>query len=273
MRTMLLIYALCGLPFIAALSSTAARGAIRTETVEYREGNVTLEGFLAYDDALTARRPGVLVVHEWNGLGDYVKGRARELAALGYVAFAADIYGKGVRPKTAEESAKESAIYRADRSLMRRRANAGLAELLRQPLVDPKRVAAIGYCFGGGVVLELARGGADIAGVVSFHGMLDTQNPADAKNIRAKVLALQGAEDPVAPIATVAAFEKEMDDAHVDWYLVIYGNTVHGFTNPANGTDPSKGVAYNVESDGRSWREMRDFFGEIFGPAPGESPR
>jgi dienelactone hydrolase len=264
MKIVLFFCALSAIPLAVALSQVPARAAVRTETVEYKDGDTILQGFLAYDDSIKGPRPGVVVVHEWNGLGDYVKRRARQLAELGYVAFAVDIYGKGVRPKTTEESAKQAAIYRNDRALMRRRANAGLGVLMKQPLVDPKRIAAIGYCFGGGVVLEMARSGDDIAGVVSFHGNLDTPNPADAKNIRAKVLVLQGAEDPVAPIEQVAALEKEMDDARVDWYMVIYGNTVHGFTNPANGTDPSHGVAYNAESDRLSWREMRDFFDRIF---------
>jgi dienelactone hydrolase len=264
MKIIAVLSIVAAVPFLAAFVHGAATAAVKTEVIDYQDGETTLEGYLAYDDAVKGPRPGVLVVHEWNGLGTYVEGRARELAGLGYIAFAIDMYGKGVRPKTVEESAKESTIYRKDRPVMRRRALAGLAILMKHPLADPKRIAAIGYCFGGGVALEIARSGADIAGVVSFHGNLDTPNPADAKNIRAKVLAMQGAEDPVAPPEQILAFQKEMENAHVDWYMVIYGNTAHGFTNPANGTDLSKGVAYNAESDRRSWREMRDFFDEIF---------
>ncbi len=256
--------AVSAIVLLAGLGSVPARAAVHTEVVEYKDGDTNLEGYLAYDESVHGPRPGILVVHEWNGLGDYVKGRARQLAELGYVAFAIDVYGKGVRPKTMEESSKEAAIYKNDRPLMRRRAAAGLAILTKNPLVDTKRIAAIGYCFGGGVALEIARSGADIAGVVSFHGNLDSANPADAKKIRAKVLVLQGSEDPVAPREVVSSFQKEMDDARVDWYMTTYGNTVHGFTNPANGTDSSKGAAYNEESDRRSWQAMRDFFYEIF---------
>lgn len=264
MSTFSPVAALSAILLFAGLAHAPARAAIRTEVVEYKDGDTNLEGYLAYDDSVRGPRPGILVVHEWNGLGDYVKGRTRQLAELGYVAFAIDMYGKGARPKTMEESSKEAAIYKNDRPLMRRRAAAGLAVLMKNPRVDPKRIAAIGYCFGGGVALEVARSGADIAGVVSFHGNLDSTNPADARKIRAKVLVLQGSEDPVAPREVVSDFQKEMDDARVDWFMTTYGNTVHGFTNPANGADPSKGAAYNEESDRRSWQAMRDFFDEIF---------
>jgi dienelactone hydrolase len=265
MNSLSFIAAFSAAALFAGLAGAPARAAIHTEAVEYKDGDRALEGYLAYDETAQGPRPGVVIVHEWNGLGDYVKGRARQLAELGYVAFALDMYGKGVRPKTTDESAKQAAIYRNDRPLMRHRAAVGLDVLLKNPRVDAQRVAVIGYCFGGGVALELARSGADIAGVVSFHGNLDTPNPADAKNIRAKILVQQGSKDPVAPRDVVTAFQNEMDDAHVDWEMIEYGGAVHGFTNPANGTDPSKGVAYNAEADRRSWRAMRDFFDEIFG--------
>ncbi len=236
-----------------------------TKTVEYRQADTVLEGYLAYDDSVSGKRPGVLVVHEWNGLGDYVKNRAQQLARLGYVAFCADIYGKGIRPETAEASAKEAAKYRGtDRSLLRARARAGLDELRKQPMADPDRLASIGYCFGGTTVLELARSGAEMRGVVSFHGGLDTPNPADAKNIRGKVFVLHGADDPIVPPPQVAAFEDEMRKGGVDWYMVVYGGAVHSFTNPASGDDPSKGIAYNRKADLRSWEAMKSFFNEIF---------
>jgi dienelactone hydrolase len=152
-----------------------------------------------------------------------------------------------------------------DRSLLRARANAGLDVLRKNPMVDPKRIVAIGYCFGGTAVLELARSGADLAGVVSFHGGLATPSPDDAKNIKGKVLVLTGADDPAVKPEQVIAFEDEMSRASVDWHLVSYGNAVHGFTNPANGTDNAKGAAYNEKADKRSWRAMKDFFEEIFG--------
>lgn len=255
------------LGFIIALLtlSGVAEAKIVTKTVDYRQGDTVLEGYLAYDDAFSGTRPGVLVVHEWNGLGDYVKKRVEQLARLGYVAFGADIYGKGIRPATPQAAAREAGKYRgADRSLLRQRARAGLDELRKQPNVDSGRLAAIGYCFGGTAVLELARSGADLKGVVSFHGGLDTPNPADARNIRAKVLALHGADDPFVPQQQVAVFQEEMRKGGVDWQMVIYGGAVHSFTNPASGNDPSKGVAYNEKADRRSWEAMKVFFAEIF---------
>jgi dienelactone hydrolase len=251
---------------LALLTFTgAAEAKLVTKTMEYRQGDAVLEGYLAYDDAIAGKRPGVLVVHEWTGLGNYVKKRVDQLARLGYVAFGADIYGKGIRPATPEAAGREAGKYRSDRKLLRARAQAGLAELRRQPLVDPGRLAAIGYCFGGTTILELARSGADLLGTVSFHGGLDTPTPGDAKNIRAKVLVLHGADDPYVPAQQVAAFKDEMRKGGVDWQMVIYGGAVHSFTNPDSGNDPSKGVAYNEKADRRSWEAMRVFFAEIFG--------
>jgi dienelactone hydrolase len=242
----------------------SAEARVNTETVAYRDGDTILEGFLAYDDAVKGKRPGVVVVHEWWGLNDYAKGRAEELANLGYVAFAIDMYGKGVRAKTAEEAGKLAGIYRSDRKLMRRRAAAGLEVLKKYPLTDTNRIAAIGYCFGGGVVLERARGGADVAGVVSFHGNLDNPNPADAKDIRASVLVLHGADDPFVKQEQVDAFWDEMKKTSADWQVNIYSGAVHSFTNPASGNDPSKGLAYNEKAARRAWSAMKLFFGEIF---------
>jgi dienelactone hydrolase len=243
-----------------------ANASLHTETVEYKQGDVVLEGYLAYDDSLKGKLPGVLIVHEWTGLGPYVKKRAEQIASLGYVAFAADIYGKGIRPKDAKEAAAQAGIYRADRKLMRERAKAGLEQLKSYKFVDPKRVAAMGYCFGGGVVLELARSGADISGVVSFHGNLDTPHPEDARNIKARILACHGANDPFVTMDQVTAFQNEMRAAGVDWQMIIYGNAVHSFTNPDSGNDPSKGAAYDEKADKRSWRAMVSFFREIFAP-------
>lgn len=246
------------------LAAVNAHGAVHTEWVQYRHGETLLEGYLAYDDAVKGPRPGILVVHEWMGLGDYAMKRAEQLAGMGYVAFALDMYGKGVRAKTPEEAAKLSGIYKGDRPLMRARAQAGLDELRKQPLVDPARIAAIGYCFGGTTVLELARSGADVAGVVSFHGGLGTPQPADAKNIKGKVLVLHGADDPHVPPAEVAAFQDEMRKAAVDWQMIYYGGAVHSFTNPGSGMDASTGVAYNEKADKRSWEAMKAFFKELF---------
>lgn len=253
--------------FTAALGLLAvnfAQGAVQTKTVEYKDGDTVLEGFLAYDDSIAGKMPVVLIVHEWTGLGPYVKKRAEQIAQLGYAAFAIDIYGKGIRPDNPQDAGKQASIYRGDRQLMRRRALAGLEEAKKFSFADANRIAAIGYCFGGGVVLEMARSGTDLKGVVSFHGNLDTPNPQDAKNIKAKVLVLHGADDPHVPQEQITAFQNEMRSAKVDWQMVFYGNAVHSFSNPDAGNDPSKGSAYNKETDNRSWEAMKGFFKEIF---------
>ncbi len=241
--------------------------AIETRAVEYRQGDTRLVGYLARPAEVKGPLPGVLVVHEWMGLNDYAKRRAEQLAELGYVALAADIYGDGKVAADVAEAKALSTQYKSDRALLRARTAAGLEALKAQAGVDPLQVAAIGYCFGGTAVLELARSGADLAGVVSFHGGLDTPKVQDARQIRAKVLALHGADDPYVPAAQVAAFEDEMRAAGVDWQLIAYGGAVHGFTNPANGSDNSKGAAYNAKADQRSWAAMRQFFNESFAPA------
>ncbi|HEY9910158.1 MAG TPA: dienelactone hydrolase family protein [Thermosynechococcaceae cyanobacterium] len=269
---MKLLFATLLAPIASLTFALSAQAALRTQVVEYKQGNAVLEGYLVYDDKFQGQRPGVMVVHEWTGLGNYVKGRADQLASLGYVAFAADIYGKGIRPSNPKDAAVQAKIYRDDRKLLRDRAKAGLAVLQQNALTDKTRIAAIGYCFGGGAVLELARSGAPVAGVVSFHGNLDTPNPADAKNIQSKVLVLHGADDPRVPPAQVQAFEQEMRQAAVDWQFVSFGGTVHSFTNPAAGNDNSKGSAYNAKADRRSFTAMQQFFAEIFQKRPTDLP-
>ena len=249
---------------MAALIVTDVQAELRTEQIEYRHGDVLLMGYLAYDDSFSGKRPGVLVVHEWWGLNDYAKMRAEQLARLGYVAFALDMYGGGkttTDPKTAGEWA---GMLRSNRALARARAQKGLDALKGRPQVDPGRIAAIGYCFGGTMVLELARGGAALRGVVSFHGGLGTPNPADARNIKGKVLVLHGADDAFESPAEIAAFQEEMRKAKVDWQMVYYGGAVHAFTNPDAGKAGLKGVAYNEKADRRSRLAMRNFFDEIF---------
>jgi dienelactone hydrolase len=250
--------------FMAVLIATGAQAEVRTERIEYKHGDTLLEGFLAYDDTVTGKRPGVLVVHEWWGLNDYAKRRAEQLARLGYVAFCLDMYGKRkvtADPKVAGEWA---GVFRNDRPLGRARAAAGLEVLKSRPQVDPARIAAIGYCFGGTVVLKMARSGADLKGVVSFHGGLATPTPADAQNIKGKVLVLHGADDPFEQPSEIAAFQEEMRQARVDWQMVYYGSAVHSFTNPESGKAGIKGVGYNEAADRRSWLAMRNFFDEIF---------
>lgn len=246
------------------LAATASLAEIRTMSVSYREGSTPLQGFMAYDAKIKGKRPGVLIVHDWNSIDNYERGRARQLARMGYVAFAVDIYGKGVRPKNAQESGAQAGKYRNNRALLRKRILAALAELRRNEMVDGTKIAAIGYCFGGTTVLELARSGADIDGVVSFHGGLGTPNPEDAKNIKARVLVCHGDVDPNVPDTEVQAFLKEMRDAKVDYQFISYANAVHSFTEPNAGNDPSRGQAYNRQADLSSWQHMKTFFREIF---------
>ena len=249
---------------IVLATASLARAKIVFKPVEYKQGQAVLEGLSVYDDAVKGKRPAVLVVHQWKGLSDYEKKRAEMLAQLGYNVFAVDIYGKGIRPANPQDASAEAGKYKENRSLLRARVNAGLDVLKKHELTDPGRIAAIGYCFGGTTALELARSGADIAGVVSFHGGLSTPNPEDAKNIKGKVLALHGADDPFVPPAEVAAFQEEMRKARVDWALTAYGNAVHSFTDWNAGDDNSKGAAYNEKADKRSWEAMKGFFAEVF---------
>jgi|SRR5579859_4132674 len=235
---------------------------LQTQNIKYKDGGTVLEGYLAYDDSFHGKRPGILVVHEWNGLGAYVKSRAEQLAQIGYVAFAPDIYGKGVRPSTFEACQAESTKYKKDRKLLRERVNAGLEELKKNEKVDPDKIAAIGYCFGGTAVMELGRSGANVAGLVSFHGGLDNPAPADDKNIKSRVLVLQGGADQFT-LPQVPGFKKEMKAAKVKYRLISYPGAVHGFTNPDNkGAVP--GMKYNAKADRESWKAMMKFFSEIF---------
>ena len=232
-------------------------------TVEYKEGNTVCEGFLAQNAAQTGKRPGVIIAHQWKGLTDYEKSRANQLAQMGYVVLCADVYGKGVRADNPKDAGALAGKYKGDRKLLRARINAALDFLKTHEKVNTDQIAAIGYCFGGTTILELARSGADVKAFVSFHGGLSSPTPEDAMNIKGKVLVLHGADDPNVPSAEVLAFEKEMRDAKVDWQLVAYGGAVHAFTQKEAGNDNSKGAAYNEKADLRSWREMNAFFAEV----------
>jgi dienelactone hydrolase len=247
---------------LASLCANLANAAIKTELVEYKQGDTVLEGALVYDDAVKGARPGVLVVHQWKGLSDYEKKRATMLAEMGYAAFCVDIYGKGIRPKATPEASAEAGKYKANRTLLRERVNAGLTTFKKQSVVDAKNIAAIGYCFGGTTVIELARSGAEVAGVVSFHGALDSPKPEDGKNIKTKVLALHGADDPFVPAKDIEAFETEMRDSKVDWQLVKYGGAVHSFTD-WNADGAMAGSKYQEKADKRSWEDMKLFFKEV----------
>ena len=242
--------------------SLPAWSQVHNEMIDYKQGDTTLEGYLAYDASRTGKRPGVLIVHQWKGLTGYEKHRADLLARMGYVAFAVDIYGKGIRPQNTQEAGAQAGKYKKDRALLRERVQAGLDVLRQQAQTDPKRIAAIGYCFGGTTVIELARSGADIAGVVSFHGGLDSPHPEDGKNIKCKLLVLCGADDPFVPAKDMAAFEDELRQAKVDWQLVKYGGAVHSFTEPTAGDNHLAGAAYNEKADRRSWEAMKGFFAE-----------
>jgi dienelactone hydrolase len=247
---------------LASLCANVLNAAIKTETIEYKQGETTLEGALVYDDAMKGPRPGVLVAHQWKGLSDYERKRAVMLAELGYAAFCVDIYGKGIRPPTPQAAGAEAGKYKGNRALLRERVNAGLLAFRKQSVVEPKRLAAIGYCFGGTTVIELARSGAEVTGVVSFHGALDSPKPEDGKNIRCKVLALHGADDPFVPAKDIEAFESEMRSANADWQLVKYGGAVHSFTD-WNADGSMAGAKYDEKADKRSWEEMKRFFAEV----------
>jgi len=246
------------------MTAIQARGEIIFKNVEYKQGGTVLEGLSVYDNTASGIRPGVLVFHQWKGLGEYEKKRAEMLAKLGFNVFAADIYGKGVRPETMQAAAEEAGKYKKDRGLLRARVQAALEVLQNHEFTDRSRIGAVGYCFGGTSVLELARSGAPVAGVVSFHGGLSSPTPEDAEHIKCKVLALHGADDPNVPPAEVSGFEQEMRKGHVDWQLVKYGGAVHSFTDWNAGNDNSKGVAYNEKADRRSWEAMKQFFNELF---------
>ena len=237
---------------------------MKTETVEYKDGDVTLKGYLAYDDQSSNKKPGILVMPEAFGLGANAKRRAEMLAALGYVALAGDPYGDGFETADLGEAIKIATPLMTDPAKFRARGRAGLDKLASLPQVDSSRLAVIGYCMGGTFSLELARDGAPVRGVVSFHGNLATQKPAEAGKVKGKVLVCHGAEDPFVPQEVVNSFEKEMTAAGVDWQLIAYGGVVHSFTNPNAASVGNPGIAYNQAADERSWKSMRDFFNEVF---------
>jgi len=254
------------IPFalIGLILASVAHGEIEEKSVTYSDGKTKLEGYLIKDSELKSKAPGVLVVHDWLGLTEKTKQKGRELAKLGYVVFAADIYGQGVRPTDPKAAGAEAGKYKSDRKLFRRRLNLALEELEKSKGVDRARVAAIGYCFGGTGVIELARSGAKLKGVVSFHGGLDSPEPSLGAKIKTSILALHGADDPFVPENDLAAFEAEMRNHKIDWQLVKFGGAVHSFTDKTAGTDNAKGAAYNEVADKRSWQMMKDFLAERF---------
>jgi len=237
--------------------------AIVSNTIGYLDGDVLLEAYFAFDDAITERRPAVLISHAWGGRDDFVAEKANKLAELGYVGFALDMYGKGVLGNSPEQNSKLMQPFMADRSLLQKRIKAALYALNLLPWVDDSKIAAMGFCFGGLCVLDLARAGADLKGVVSFHGLLGAPDNMEANAIKAKVLALHGHDDPMGPIEQVLAFEQEMTKAGADWQLHTYGHTMHAFTNP-KANDPAFGTVYQANADKRSWLAMKNFLAEVF---------
>ena len=249
--------------FLGMISPTFAK--IVSKTVDYTdEQGAALQGYVVYDDDASGPRPGIIVVHDWRGVTDYTKMRSDMLAKLGYIAFAADIYGKGVHPQTVADYGKQATIYKSDRSLYRERERAAYQTFLQQPLLDPKRIGAIGYCFGGTGVMEMAWDGLDLKGVVSFHGGLDAQPLSKGATIKPKVLALCGADDPFEKPEDMKAFEQELRDNNVDYQIVMYGHAVHAFTDPGVDALHLDGAKYNADADKRSWLAMKNFFEEIF---------
>jgi dienelactone hydrolase len=249
----------------ATLFSLSSMGAIKSENVDYKDGETVLEGYLAHNPAVRMRQPAILIVPEWMGIGEFSKKKADELAKQGFVAFAADVYGKGVRPKDAKEAGELAGKYKGDRKLMRSRMMAALDTLKKNPKVDPNKIVVIGFCFGGTAALELAMTGAPLAGVVTFHGGLEfpATSLADTKNMKTKLLILHGALDPFVPAEQVQTFLKSLNDNKLDYQFVAYSGAVHSFTNPEAGTDPSKGAAYNPVAEKRAMEAMRTFVKEV----------
>ncbi len=244
--------------------ASAASAEVQTREVEYKQGDTVLVGLIAWDGAAKGKRPGVLVVHEWWGHNEHARNQARRLAEAGYVGFALDMYGKGkvtTHPKDAEafmtEATKDPAVIAA-------RFNAALEQLKQDPHVAPAKIAAIGYCFGGSVVLGRARAGADLDAVVSFHGALATKSPAEKGKVKARVLVLTGAADPMVPPEQVEAFNKEMNAAGAKFQVVSYPGAKHGFTNPDADKAGMDALAYNAEADKKSWAAMLELFTQVF---------
>ncbi|MDX2451907.1 dienelactone hydrolase family protein [Desulfosarcina sp.] len=256
-RTLLLII------LILILSTGTALAKVVSQPLSYMHDGATLEGYLAYDDAVSGKAPGILVVHEWWGLNDYVRSRAEELARMGYVAFALDMYGKGKSTEHPDQAAAWMKEINANMDQWLKRAMAGLEVLKKQPQVDTARLAAIGYCFGGATVQVLAYGGADLKGVVSFHGSLIPPSAEQAGRTLAKILICHGAEDPMNAPETLTTYVNAMNASSIDWQLIVYGGTRHSFTNPDADKRGMAALAYNPSADKRSWQHMTYFFNEV----------
>ena len=236
---------------------------IQTRTIDYQDGDIDLQGYLAWDDAVEGKRPGVMISHAWAGRSDFENGKAEALAKLGYVGFALDNFGSGILGTNTEENSALIQPFLDDRAMLQGRMQIALEVLKGLDEVDASRVAAIGFCFGGLCVLDLARIGTDIRGVVSFHGLFGSPGNTAGNKIRAKVLALHGWDDPMAPPDQVISLAEELSGMGADWQIHGYGNTLHAFTNP-QANDPEFGIVYSPDADRRSWNAMQDFLTEIF---------
>jgi dienelactone hydrolase len=236
---------------------------IISNTVSYADDQVELEGLFAFDESISGPRPVVLIHHSWVGRDDFVAGKARKLAALGYLAFAADCYGKGVLGSNPEQCAALMQPFMENRALLQKRLHAALTAVKMLPWADHRRIAAIGFCFGGLCALDLARSGANLRGAVAFHGLLTPEDNIPEPDIKAKILVLHGHDDPMAPPAHVLALQNELTRANVDWQTHIYGQTMHAFTNPL-ANNPDFGTVYQSRSDERAWLAMRNFLVEVF---------
>ncbi|MBI4978607.1 MAG: dienelactone hydrolase family protein [Spirochaetes bacterium] len=259
-RGIVLVFAVAGTLFASALFAAES---IDARTLEYTVNGVVCEGYLTRPASVKKVSPAIAIVHQWKGVGDHERSVARRLATLGYIAFAVDVYGKGVRPADSAAAGALAGKYKADRALLRKRVAAGMDALRSTPGVDRNQMVAIGYCFGGTAVLELARSGYDCAGVVSFHGGLDSKNPADAAAITGRVLVLHGGNDPNISQKDLNEFLDELRHTSVDWQFIAYGGAVHSFTDVSAGNDPSKGAAYDERADKRSWRAFMDFLNDV----------
>ena len=240
---------------------------IKGEPVEYKAGGVTMKGYLAYVENIKGKRPGVLVVHEWWGQNEYARKRARMLAELGYTALAVDMYGEGKQATHPDDAAKFSSETMKNFDTAKARFEAAMVFLKKQQTVDAERLAAVGYCFGGGVVLNMARQGEDLKAVASFHGSLAAVKRATAGKVKAKIRVYNGEDDKFSPQQAIDAFMQEMRDAKVDFQFINYPGAIHSFTNPdADELGKKFGLpmAYNAEADKRSWEDMTNFFTEVF---------
>jgi len=235
---------------------------IHTRTLDYMHGDVHCQGYFAHDDGVSGSRPGILIAHTWAGCDEFVQDKARQLAGLGYAALALDLYGGGKVGSGPEENGQLMGVLMGNRPLLQARMLAGLEALRRQPVVDAARVAAMGFCFGGLCVLDLARSGADVRGVISFHGLFTPPEPHPGQSIKAKVLVLHGNDDPMATPEQAVALGREFTQYGADWQIHQFGNTVHAFTNP-RANDPVFGTVYSPLADRRSWRYLRDFLAEV----------